>query len=131
MRRLPAIVAMSVATAWCHTGEAPQAHDLWRASLEPGTVIPIVLTAVLFALGIREARGVTRVERASFWAGWTVLAISLISPLHPLGEILFSAHMVQHELLMLVAAPLLVLAHPLVPMLRASDARSQTRRPMV
>jgi len=42
---------------------------------------------------------------------------ALVSPLHPMGEVLFSAHMAQHELLMLVAAPLLVLSRPLVPFL--------------
>ncbi len=46
-----------------------------------------------------------------------MLALALVSPLHPLGEALFSAHMVQHEILMLVAAPLLVLSRPLVTFL--------------
>jgi putative membrane protein len=41
----------------------------------------------------------------------TVLA--LLSPLDAWSDQLFSAHMVQHELLMLIAAPLLVLARPL------------------
>lgn len=36
------------------------------------------------------------------------MVAALLSPLHPLGEQLFSAHMAQHEVLMLVAAPLLV-----------------------
>jgi putative membrane protein len=52
-----------------------------------------------------------------FGFGWMFLALALVSPLHPLGETLFSAHMVQHEILMLAAAPLLVLSRPLVPML--------------
>jgi cytochrome c oxidase assembly factor CtaG len=52
-----------------------------------------------------------------FWLGWTALTLALISPLHELGEALFSAHMVQHEVLMLVAAPLLTLSRPLVPFL--------------
>ncbi len=43
--------------------------------------------------------------------------IALISPLHPLGEALFSAHMVKHEILMLVSAPLLALSRPLVTFL--------------
>ena len=42
-------------------------------------------------------------------AGWLTLALALVSPLHPMGEVLFSAHMTQHELLVVVAAPLLVL----------------------
>src|SRR5262249_6381993 len=49
----------------------------------------------------------------AFWSGWLVLGVALISPLHALGAFLFSAHMIQHEVLMLVAAPLLVLARPL------------------
>jgi cytochrome c oxidase assembly factor CtaG len=36
-----------------------------------------------------------------------------------MGEVLFSAHMTQHELLMLVAAPLLVLGRPLIAFLWA------------
>jgi cytochrome c oxidase assembly factor CtaG len=52
-------------------------------------------------------------QLAAFWGGWLALAAALVSPLHPLGGVLFSAHMAQHELMMVVAAPLLVLARPL------------------
>lgn len=48
-----------------------------------------------------------------------MLAVALLSPLHEVSEELFSAHMVQHELLMVVAAPLLVLGRPSVIMLWA------------
>jgi putative membrane protein len=34
--------------------------------------------------------------------------------LHPWGEVLFSAHMTQHEILMLIAAPLFVLGRPFI-----------------
>jgi cytochrome c oxidase assembly factor CtaG len=40
-------------------------------------------------------------------------------PVHTLGETLFSVHMVEHELLMTVAAPLLVLGRPLIAFLWA------------
>jgi cytochrome c oxidase assembly factor CtaG/cytochrome c2 len=56
---------------------------------------------------------------AAFAAGWFVLGIALVSPVHRLGSTLFSAHMVQHELLMVVAAPLLVLGRPLIPFIWA------------
>jgi cytochrome c oxidase assembly factor CtaG len=46
-----------------------------------------------------------------------MLLIALVSPLHRLGGVLFSAHMAQHELLMAAAAPLLVLGRPLIPVL--------------
>jgi cytochrome c oxidase assembly factor CtaG len=42
-----------------------------------------------------------------------VLAGALVTPLHAAGERAFSAHMLEHELLMLAAAPLLVLSRPL------------------
>jgi cytochrome c oxidase assembly factor CtaG len=47
------------------------------------------------------------------------LLVALLSPVDALGGILFSAHMAQHELLILVAAPLLVLGRPLAPFLWA------------
>jgi putative membrane protein len=101
-----------------HTGETLQPHDLWRTwALEPGVLAPVALIAILYSIGARRARGVSIRELACFWAGWFFLAASLISPLHPLGEALFSAHMAQHEILMLLAAPLLVLSRPLIPVL--------------
>jgi putative membrane protein len=57
-------------------------------------------------------RGVRRWQVICFWLGWISLAGALLSPLHALGQRLFTAHMIEHELLMIVAAPLLVLARP-------------------
>lgn len=57
-----------------------------------------------------------------FWSGWFTLLIALGSPLDPWGEELFSAHMVQHELMMLVAAPLLVLSRPSAALFRGNPA---------
>jgi putative membrane protein len=36
----------------------------------------------------------------------------LTSPIHELGEQLFSAHMLQHEIMILISAPLIAAAHP-------------------
>src|ERR1051326_8308498 len=47
-----------------------------------------------------------------FVAGWLFLVLALISPLHQLGDFLFSAHMAQHEILMAVSAPLLIGGRP-------------------
>ncbi|HLG97403.1 MAG TPA: cytochrome c oxidase assembly protein [Bryobacteraceae bacterium] len=119
MRRKSAIlVALGPMPAFAHTGEPFQAHDLWRAwSFEPWVVVPLALTALLYLKGDRASHRSSIWKRAAFWAGWTVLAASLISPLHSLGQVLFSAHMTQHELLMLIAAPLLAYSRPLVPFL--------------
>ena len=113
------------ALALLHAGRPLAPHDLagvWP--LEPGVVAPLFATALLYArgLGVLRARAGHRAYRAEAWcfaAGWAVLAAALASPLHPLGGVLFSAHMAQHELVMVVAAPLLVLGRPVVPFLFA------------
>ena len=114
-----------------HEGRAVEPHDLWGAwSFDPGTTVPLVLSAILFAVGARQlARGAAahgqpaRQRRVlGFVIGWAMLAIALLSPVHAVSEALFSMHMVQHELLMVVAAPLLVLSRPLVPILWALPA---------
>ena len=84
---------------------------------DPGVVVPLSATALLYARGAHRRRGVSARQMVYFWAGWLALTLALVSPLHALGEELFSAHMAQHEILMLVAAPLLVVSRPLVAML--------------
>jgi cytochrome c oxidase assembly factor CtaG len=90
-------------------------NDLWHSwSFDPAIVTGVVLLSVMYALGVRRlwskgrGRGITVRQSASFAAGIAVLAVALISPLDRLSVSLFSAHMVQHLLLMVVAAPLLV-----------------------
>ena len=80
----------------------------------------LALSFALYATGVarlwRQARvgaGITRLRALAFVAGWGILLIALCSPLDTLAAGLFSAHMVQHELLMVAAAPLLVLGRPL------------------
>ena len=81
----------------------------------------LALPAWLYLRGTRRlwrhagvGHGLRRREAAAFAVGWLLLAVAIVSPLHELGEVLFSAHMAQHELLMAAAAPLLVLGRPLV-----------------
>jgi putative membrane protein len=109
--------------------DGPEIDPLsWRSawSWEPGMVIPLAIAAALYATGSIRARSRNALrpsikgwQLASFWAGWIALVLSLNSPIHKLGEVLFSAHMTQHELLMVVAAPLLVFSKPVVAMLFA------------
>lgn len=106
------------AAALAHTGEPLRPDDLWSAwEFDPGVAIPLGIAALLYVRGARAQRISTPRQHLFFWCGWSSLVIALISPLHPLGEALFSAHMVQHEILMLISAPLLVLSRPLVTFL--------------
>lgn len=59
----------------------------------------------------------------AFAFGWLALVVALVSPIDKLSEILFSAHMTQHEILMIVAAPLMVFGRPLVAFLWALPTR--------
>jgi putative membrane protein len=110
------------ALALLHDGAPLAPHDLWSAwSLEPAVLAGLGGTAWLYARGMARLRArsgrrpsARRREALAFWAGWGALAVALVSPLHPLGQSLLSAHMAQHELMMALAAPLLVLGRPLV-----------------
>ena len=121
--RLAAILILIVPRiALAHGGKPHTWSDLWQSwSFEPVVVISLIVTAWLFVQGTtrlwRKAgtgHGIRYLEVAAFASGWLTLLIALISPLHAWGRVLFSAHMTQHEVLMLVAAPLLVLGRPLI-----------------
>jgi cytochrome c oxidase assembly factor CtaG len=114
--------ALAPAAALAHAGHDhaaayPWVWDWWITG-------PLLLTALLYGGGVlrlwRRAglgRGVSAGRAALFAAGWLALAGALVTPLHPLGEQLFTAHMVEHEILMVVAAPLLALSRPIGAML--------------
>jgi putative membrane protein len=114
--------------AFAHELQIPgpqNTSELLRAwTFEPGVVVPIVLSGVLYVVGMarlrhRSPKSIRRSDAAYFALGWLALVFALVSPVHAWGSVLFSAHMTQHELLMLVAAPLLVLGRPIVPFLWA------------
>jgi len=86
-------------------------------SFEGWVVVPLAISLAWFAAGCARlvphaSPTALRKHAAIFLAGWAVLALDLTSPLHEAGERSFAAHMLEHELLMLAAAPLLVLSRP-------------------
>jgi len=111
------------AACWAHMPEnTPDSVPAWTFtwSFDPWVVAPLLLSAALYALGIARlwsragrGRGISMLQATAFAGGWSTLAAALVSPLDALGGQLFSAHMLQHELLMVLAAPLLCLAQPL------------------
>lgn len=120
MFRLILLLLLLPGTALAHVPEATSAPSLWQWNLEPWLVALMLGSAGLYAHGIRRlwrnagrGRGISPTAVLAFATGWLVLLLALVSPLDPLGGRLFSAHMVQHELLMVVAAPLLVMGRPL------------------
>src|SRR3569623_3299928 len=95
-----------------HGGKPHNLHDLVRTwGLEPYVLLLLGLSAILYIIGAtrlwkssRPGAGLKKWEAAAYAAGWVSLVIALVSPLHPWGRVLFSAHMTQHEVLMLLSA---------------------------
>jgi cytochrome c oxidase assembly factor CtaG len=83
------------------------------------TLSLLVAGSAVYAAGVRRLwaragrRGVGVGQVSAFAAGMLMLALAVVSPLHELAERFLWVHMVQHELLMVLAAPLLVLGKPL------------------
>ena len=105
-----------------HGGASPAPHDLWAAwGADPLVVVGILLAAWLYWSGRRRARVEAPVRRAALFAlGMASLALALVSPLDAAAQALASAHMVQHLLLTVVAAPLLALSTPAATLLRGT-----------
>ncbi|HEX8064506.1 MAG TPA: cytochrome c oxidase assembly protein [Allosphingosinicella sp.] len=124
MKRLAALALLVPAPALAHAGES---HGGW--TFEVPVAAPLAASALLYAIGARRlwsrsfhGRATQRRQTALFCAGWIVLAASLVSPLHESGQASFAIHMVEHELIMLPAALLLVASRPGAAMLWALPA---------
>ncbi len=125
----------TLAASFVHPAVAPQPGDLWGAwSWDPAVLAGIALAAGLYLRGLRAlwrragaGHGARPWQTAAYAGGLVTLFVALVSPLDALGAALFSAHMVQHMLLILVAAPLLTLGAPLLPLLWALPRRSRRR----
>jgi cytochrome c oxidase assembly factor CtaG len=108
------VIRLALAAAAVTTASAASAHgpagDPVGWTLDPWVIVPLALVLGIFLLG--RARLASRSSNPArspwlFVSGWGVLAFSLVSPLHEAGERSFTLHMIEHELIMLVATLLL------------------------
>lgn len=101
-----------------HAGEPFGPNNLWTAwDVSPWVWVPLGLTIFIYLWGLHNVwrragagRGITLRRGAGFLGAILALVVALLSPLDALSAVLFSAHMIQHLVLMLAAAPLLVLS---------------------
>jgi putative membrane protein len=117
-RALLAVCALVASlAAGAHGLHGPASAPGW--TLDGWVVGPLLASLLWYAIGYVRLRSRSTVAAAPhagagwFIGGWLVLAAALVTPLHEAGERSFAAHMLEHELLMLVAAPLMVLSRPI------------------
>jgi cytochrome c oxidase assembly factor CtaG len=108
--------------------------------VDPAVIGPLGLGLLIYIAGLSRlwrsagiGHGASLLQAGCFALGWLVMAGALVSPLHETSERFFAAHMIEHELVLVVAAPLLVLSRPLGVLLwafhrswRARVARAAT-----
>jgi cytochrome c oxidase assembly factor CtaG len=98
--------------ALAHEGHGHDGSPGW--TLDPLVTVPLAMLLMLFLIGRYRLAARSKVERKRpllFLGGWLVLTLSLVSPLHQGGERSFTLHMIEHELIMLVATFLLAASH--------------------
>ena len=107
--------------------EDPRVLSPW----DQAVLVGLFLMGIAYVRGVHQLRqvrsGPRAVERAAFAAGWVALAASISPWIDGAAIARFSAHMAQHELMMLVGAPLLIAGRPLATCLWALPVRWRRR----
>jgi putative copper resistance protein D len=97
--------------------------------LAPLVSAGLSVAAAGYVLAVRAGRGTGKRwpggRTAAFFGGLCVIAVATQSSLGVYDDVLFSAHMVQHVLLIMVAPPLLVYGRPVTLALRAARGRAR------
>jgi putative membrane protein len=123
---------MSLHPGHLHAPRAAQWIHWW--TFDPLVLLGLTAATAIYIVGVRRLYRVAGAGRrqlawrsVAYGAGIGVCALALLSPLDHASDVLFSAHMAQHELLMVVAAPLIALARPMAPALWALPRRWRVR----
>lgn len=109
---------------------APWGH-LYGYSFQPGAWIPVILAAFLYWRGRRllgqEPRpgdpAIGPWRAVSFYAGLALILFAIEGPINYLATDLFWMHMLEHCLVQMVSAPLILVGAPLLPWWRSLPRR--------
>lgn len=125
-------VTCGLLVALFHT-RAAWAHDETGAIVHGPSPWDVAVMALLIAAAAMYLRGtlrlhsrgahVRRIERAAFWIGWVAMLAAVAPPMDAAAAAAFSSHMAQHELLMLIGAPLMIVGRPILPWMWALPNR--------
>ena len=130
------LLLLAPGTVLAHGAEAPAPSFPsvlleWR--FDPMAIVPLVLVGGAYLWAVRRVDAAHPGNRHPahrtwlFMSGLAAIAVALVSPIEAYEGLLFSVHMVQHMLLELVAAPLLLAGAPITLALRVSSPRVRRR----
>jgi cytochrome c oxidase assembly factor CtaG len=108
------VVTMNAPFSWNHLNQ-------WHLGL--GGIALLVAASMLYLWGVMKVPTYSHWRTASFYAGILVTFLATQSVLGVFDMSYFSVHMIQHLLLIMVAAPLFALAGPLDLLYAAGSAR--------
>lgn len=124
------VLAVRPAAAAAH-GEAVPGPDfpgvLLAWSFDPLAIALIGAAAFAYLRAVRQVKAAHPRSPVSVWrtvafmGGLAAISLALLSPIERYETALLSVHMVQHMLLQMVAAPLLLLAAPVTLVLRVAS----------
>src|SRR5687768_11757651 len=91
-----ALCAMNLSMAWAHDGEVHTLSDLaYTWSFDPLIIFLLAVSGIGYVVGVSRlwlsagiGRGVSRWSATAFASAWISMIVALISPLHPMGEVL-------------------------------------------
>jgi putative membrane protein len=116
---IPVLLFGIAETAWADLVRLDRRVEWTDWNRDPVLLINLFIALWLYGRGLariwsrgRIGRVVSRKQVTAFLLGMLAMAIVLVSPIDALGEQLAWVHMVQHMVLMTVAAPLIVLGSP-------------------
>ena len=115
---------------YAESGELLNALRVWSVDA-PGLAIVIVVGG-LYAWGYYRLRRDSpsfhfpRWHAWCFWTGWLVMLLGLMSPVDTYSDDLFWMHMIQHVMITMIVAPLMLLGAPATLALRAASPRIRT-----
>jgi putative membrane protein len=108
--------------------DATEALTWWTP--DPLAFGTCALSSAVYARGVRRVwaangrgHGVRIWEALAFAVGQITLLLALVSPIDRLSDLLFSAHMTQHEIILVVAPLLIALGRPVVALMWALPRR--------
>src|SRR3954463_3337334 len=94
----------------------------------------LTILAVVYAAGVARlwrhagyGRGIRGFDVLAFSIGWFAIAVALSPPVDGWSDEWMMAHMIQHELLMVIAAPLIAISSPMVAALWAMPSSGRRR----